>query len=93
MIFRYQLIDSNRAESMMLVTERRSINMYWLGTAILHFGTLQTHQRSRGYEGCYIFEWEKRWHSEMEEPECATLHFLTMANLPVSACTFGKLAL
>lgn len=24
-----------------------------------------------GYDGCFSFEWEKRWHSELEEPEIA----------------------
>jgi sugar phosphate isomerase/epimerase len=33
-----------------------------------------------GYEGLYCFEWEKRWHPEIEEPEVAFPHFAkTMA--------------
>jgi sugar phosphate isomerase/epimerase len=28
-----------------------------------------------GYEGFYSFEWEKRWHPEIEEPEIAFPHF------------------
>lgn len=28
-----------------------------------------------GYEGYYTFEWEKRWHSELFEPEVAVPHF------------------
>ena len=24
-----------------------------------------------GYEGFYCFEWEKKWHPEIEEPEVA----------------------
>ncbi len=29
-----------------------------------------------GYEGYFTFEWLKRWHSEMEEPEIAVPHFI-----------------
>jgi sugar phosphate isomerase/epimerase len=33
-----------------------------------------------GYKGYYCFEWEKRWHPEIEEPEVAFPHFAkTMA--------------
>lgn len=28
-----------------------------------------------GYEGYYCFEWEKRWHPEIEEPEVAFPHY------------------
>jgi sugar phosphate isomerase/epimerase len=28
-----------------------------------------------GYRGYYSFEWEKRWHPEIEEPEVAIPHF------------------
>jgi sugar phosphate isomerase/epimerase len=28
-----------------------------------------------GYEGYYCFEWEKRWHPEIEEPEIAFPHY------------------
>ena len=27
--------------------------------------------RADGYRGCYSFEWEKRWHPEIPEPEKA----------------------
>lgn len=30
---------------------------------------------TRGYKGYYCFEWEKRWHSEIEEPEVAFPHY------------------
>lgn len=30
---------------------------------------------ARGYAGVYGFEWEKRWHPEIEEPEAAFPHF------------------
>ena len=34
-----------------------------------------------GYKGYYCFEWEKRWHPEIEEPEVAFPHYAkTMAN-------------
>jgi sugar phosphate isomerase/epimerase len=35
--------------------------------------------REAGYEGWVSFEWEKRWHSEIEEPEVALPHFLRWA--------------
>ena len=28
-----------------------------------------------GYQGYYGFEWEKRWHPEIEEPEVAFPHY------------------
>ena len=30
---------------------------------------------SNGYKGYYCFEWEKRWHPEIEEPEVAFPHY------------------
>jgi sugar phosphate isomerase/epimerase len=33
-----------------------------------------------GYRGYYSFEWEKRWHSEIEEPEIAIPHFARVAS-------------
>ena len=32
-----------------------------------------------GYRGYYSFEWEKRWHPEIEEPEVALPHFARTA--------------
>jgi predicted xylose isomerase-like sugar epimerase len=33
-----------------------------------------------GYKGLYCFEWEKKWHPEIEEPEVAFPHYAkTMA--------------
>ena len=32
-----------------------------------------------GYRGVYSFEWEKRWHSEIEEPEVAFAQYATVA--------------
>ncbi len=32
-----------------------------------------------GYRGFYSFEWEKRWHPEIEEPEVAFAQFATVA--------------
>jgi sugar phosphate isomerase/epimerase len=32
-----------------------------------------------GYAGYYSFEWEKRWHPEIEEPEVALAHFAKVA--------------
>jgi sugar phosphate isomerase/epimerase len=32
-----------------------------------------------GYRGYYSFEWEKRWHPEIEEPEVAIAQFATVA--------------
>ena len=31
-----------------------------------------------GYRGLYNFEWEKRWHPEIEEPEVAIAHYATV---------------
>jgi hypothetical protein len=28
-----------------------------------------------GYQGFYCFEWEKKWHPEIEEPEVAFPHY------------------
>ena len=33
-----------------------------------------------GYRGYYSFEWEKRWHPEIEEPEVAIAQFATVAS-------------
>ncbi len=33
-----------------------------------------------GYRGYYSFEWEKRWHPEIEEPEIALAQFVTMVS-------------
>ncbi len=33
-----------------------------------------------GYTGFYSFEWEKRWHPEIEEPEIAFAQFATVAS-------------
>jgi sugar phosphate isomerase/epimerase len=33
-----------------------------------------------GYRGFYSFEWEKRWHPEIEEPEVAIAHYATVAS-------------
>jgi len=30
---------------------------------------------ANGYRGYYGFEWEKRWHPEIEDPEVAFPHF------------------
>jgi glucosamine-6-phosphate deaminase len=35
--------------------------------------------RGAAYDGWVSFEWEKRWHSEIEEPEVALPHFLRWA--------------
>jgi sugar phosphate isomerase/epimerase len=32
-----------------------------------------------GYRGYDSFEWEKRWHPEIEEPEVALAHFARVA--------------
>jgi sugar phosphate isomerase/epimerase len=32
-----------------------------------------------GYRGYYSFEWEKRWHPEIEEPEIAFAHYANVA--------------
>ena len=33
--------------------------------------------RNGGYNGFYSFEWEKLWHSELEEPEVALADYAT----------------
>ncbi len=33
-----------------------------------------------GYRGFYSFEWEKRWHAEIEEPEVAIAQYATVAS-------------
>ena len=36
-----------------------------------------------GYPGYYCFEWEKKWHPEIEEPEVAFPHYAkVMARVP-----------
>jgi sugar phosphate isomerase/epimerase len=32
-----------------------------------------------GYKGVYCFEWEKRWHPAIEEPEVAVPHYMWVA--------------
>jgi len=32
-----------------------------------------------GYRGFYSFEWEKRWHPDIAEPEVAIAQFATVA--------------
>jgi len=32
-----------------------------------------------GYKGFYSFEWEKRWHPEIEEPEVAFAQYASVA--------------
>ncbi len=32
-----------------------------------------------GYRGFYSFEWEKRWHAEIEEPEVAFAQYASVA--------------
>ena len=31
--------------------------------------------RNGGYKGYFCYEWEKKWHPEIEEPEVAFPHF------------------
>jgi sugar phosphate isomerase/epimerase len=38
-----------------------------------------------GYAGLYSFEWEKRWHPEIEEPEVAIAHFARVARTYLAA--------
>ena len=39
-----------------------------------------------GYKGYYCFEWEKKWHPEIEEPEVAFPHYArTMAEYLTAA--------
>ena len=33
-----------------------------------------------GYKGMFSFEWEKRWHPEIEEPEVAIAHYATVVS-------------
>jgi hypothetical protein len=30
---------------------------------------------SNGYKGYYCFEWEKRWHPDIDEPEVSFPHY------------------
>jgi sugar phosphate isomerase/epimerase len=36
--------------------------------------------RKTGYRGFYSFEWEKRWHPEIEEPEIALAQYVTVVS-------------
>ena len=40
-----------------------------------------------GYRGYYSFEWEKRWHPEIEEPEVAIPHFARVAREYLAAAS------
>ena len=31
---------------------------------------------ANGYKGFYCYEWEKKWHPEIEEPEVAFPHYV-----------------
>jgi sugar phosphate isomerase/epimerase len=43
-----------------------------------------------GYRGYYSFEWEKRWHPEIEEPEVAIAQFATVAGEYLRAAGVGE---
>ena len=43
--------------------------------------------RNAGYKGYFCFEWEKRWHPELEEPEVSIPHFAKMMKEYLSADT------
>ena len=36
-----------------------------------HVGVIFATLHAQGYDGWYTFEWEKRWHPELAEPEIA----------------------
>jgi sugar phosphate isomerase/epimerase len=42
-----------------------------LGAGDVPLGTVLAALSASGYEGWYTFEWEKRWHPELAEPEAA----------------------
>jgi sugar phosphate isomerase/epimerase len=42
-----------------------------------------------GYRGFYSFEWEKRWHPEIEEPEVAIPHYAEVASDYLRQATAG----
>jgi len=43
-----------------------------------------------GYHGYYSFEWEKRWHPEIEEPEIAFAQFATVAGQYLRSAGVGE---
>ena len=38
-----------------------------------------------GYKGYYCYEWEKKWHPELEEPEVAFPHYARTMTAYLSA--------
>jgi hypothetical protein len=36
--------------------------------------------KNEGYDGYYSFEWEKKWHPYLPEPEVAFPHFIKTFN-------------
>jgi hypothetical protein len=40
-----------------------------------------------GYKGYYCYEWEKRWHPDLAEPEVAFPHFAKTMREYLSAAT------
>jgi len=42
-----------------------------------------------GYDGLYCFEWEKRWHPEIEEPEVAFPQFVAVMQTYLAAAKQG----
>lgn len=43
----------------------------FMGEGDVPFGDIHSVLRTNGYDGWYTFEWEKRWHPDLEEPELA----------------------
>ena len=62
-----------------------------LGEGDVPLGTIFTFLQAHGYDGWYTFEWEKRWHPELAEPEnalpsgAAFLHALAASILASAA--------
>lgn len=43
----------------------------FMGEGDVPFGEIRSVLQRNGYDGWYAFEWEKKWHPELEEPELA----------------------
>jgi sugar phosphate isomerase/epimerase len=50
------------------------------GNGDVPFGKILNHMKALGYDGYLSFEWEKKWHADLEEPEIAFPGYIDYMN-------------
>lgn len=58
-------------DSLPVAGEPGKFKYRFMGEGDVPFGDIYSILRANGYDGWYTFEWEKRWHPDLEEPELA----------------------